>query len=400
MKKILSLSLCLVLMLALLVPAYADVTPKGEFPIVDAPCTLTVAVPVSSKVEDIRTNRLTLWMEETSGVTLEFVELSDSDTATQINMMMNSGTLPDIILGYDFPYDVLCSYADAGLILPIEEYIEAYGINVYDVIVADLGPATMGYVSYDGHIWAMPSGGQLITNKYSHYPARIQGQFLEALGMEMPRTLDEFYDYLVAVRDNDVNGNGDPSDEIPMIGYASSGYEACIYRFLFSAFQYTDTNTFLKVNEDGKVEFIANNELFKEAIAYLKKLVDEKLLDPASFTQDASVVASRVAPEGSQVGCYATGYSSDVHDTTSEEYMNLIFTPNMEGPYGYKSTMVEPQNVKRSMVVTSACKNPDVAVRFFPTKRPSPSASALKGNSGKWRKKACWAVTGPRPGSR
>ena len=34
--------------------------------------------------------------------------------------------------------------------------------------------------------------------------------------MKMPTTWDELYDVLVAFKEKDANGNGDPNDEIPM----------------------------------------------------------------------------------------------------------------------------------------------------------------------------------------
>lgn len=39
----------------------------------------------------------------------------------------------------------------------------------------------------------------------------------------MPTTTDEFYEMLVAFRDQDANGNGDPNDELPLLGSSSWG---------------------------------------------------------------------------------------------------------------------------------------------------------------------------------
>ena len=46
----------------------------------------------------------------------------------------------------------------------------------------------------------------------------LNKQWLENLKLEMPTTLDELTDVLRAFRDQDANGNGDPSDEIPLTG--------------------------------------------------------------------------------------------------------------------------------------------------------------------------------------
>lgn len=361
MKKSLSLVLALVMMLSLALPACAEVTGKGELPIVTEPITLTVAIPVAATVEDMDTNRLTLYIEEQTGINLEFIELSTSDTATQVNALMNGNDLPDVIWSYNLPYDMLCSYADAGLIVPLDEQFEKYGKNVYDVIIADLGPTTLSYMSYDGHIYAVPSGGSAVTDMYTTYNNMLQTDFLEALGMEHPETLEDLYNYLVGVRDNDVNGNGDPNDEIPMTTWADRNY---VFKMVSMAYQYTDEKTYLKMN-DGTVSFIATNDLFKEAIEFVKKLVDEKLLDPASYTQDQSVVSTINAQEGNTVGVTACGYYyTSVFDTTGDEYTTLRGLPPLVGPYGYKSAPVVLASPKVAMVVTSACENVDAAFRL------------------------------------
>ena len=92
MKKALSLLLALCL-LGMAVTAGAAVTPKGEFPVTDEPVTLRVAVPVDAKGEDIHTNEFTLYLEEGTGIDLDIIELSPSDTATQVNTIMLSEAL-------------------------------------------------------------------------------------------------------------------------------------------------------------------------------------------------------------------------------------------------------------------------------------------------------------------
>ena len=44
----------------------------------------------------------------------------------------------------------------------------------------------------------------------------INKTWLDNLGLEVPTTLGELKDVLIAFRDNDANGNGDTTDEIPL----------------------------------------------------------------------------------------------------------------------------------------------------------------------------------------
>ncbi|HIV92441.1 MAG TPA: extracellular solute-binding protein [Candidatus Eisenbergiella stercoravium] len=340
--------------------AQAAGEPVEELPIAtaDNPITLKVAMPVNSKVEDINTNQLTLYIEEQTGIDLEFIELSDSETATQINTLMNGGDLPDVFIGYSFPYDTLCSYADAGLLQPLDEYIDKWGYNLKNTILADPDlEKALNYVSYDGHVYAMPSGGGLITNVYGHWVPRIQTYFLDELGMELPETLDDLKAFLQKVKEN-------YPDVIPMTAYANENY---IFGNISQAFQFTDITTYLKLS-DGKVEFIGNNEEFRKALEYTKEMVDEGLIDPAAFTQDKSVLATQVAQDGYNVAVLCSGYMiAQVYDTGSEEYNDFKLLGSMEGPDGYRSTQTDHKaaSVQRAMVITSACQYPEEAFRLF-----------------------------------
>ena len=367
MKKLFAMLVCLSLLLCggWAGAESAIVTPAGELPIVTEPYTLTIAIPVPATVENIKETKLTQWLEEKTGITLEFIELSPADSATQINMMMNSGELPDLFLAYGFPYDALATYVDAGYVIAIDDLVEQYASDAgYNRFINEFPADNIeAYVTIDGAKYSVPSGGSLVTNIYATNGIRLQSEFLDALGMEDPQTLDDFYNYLVAVRDMDPNGNG-VADEIPLTSHTTDDRHLNLYRAIGSAFQYTDPGTYLKVN-DGKVEFVANNDAFKQTVEFLKKLLDENLLDPASFTQDSTTLASRQPANGDTIfGAYAVGNCSKFIDTSSSQYLHIIWCPPLEGPDGYRATVVGNPSVQRCMVITSACEHPEVAFRF------------------------------------
>lgn len=366
MKKLVSATLCVVLLLLAAAGAVAEATPAGQFPISSERVTLKVAMPVNGKVEDINTNQLTLWLEDKLGIDLEFIELNTADTATQVNMIMTSGALPDVFIGYDFPYDTLASFVDAGLVLEMDELIEKYATaEGYNRFVNEFPLNNVeAYVTIDGHKYSIPSGSAMITDVYAGYASRYQKTFLKKLGLKEPATQDELYELLVAVRDGDPNGNG-IADEIPMTSHITGDAHLNILRTIGNMYQYTEPANYVTV-KDGKVEFIGNNQLFKETVQFMKKLVDEKLLEPAAFTQDESTLASRQLEESYLVGVFAVGNMMNCIDTGSQAYKDATgIMPALEGPYGYKATAYMVPTVFRASVITTACKNPDVAFRFL-----------------------------------
>lgn len=70
------------------------------------------------------------------------------------------------------------------------------------------------------HIYTLP-GKKPLRPKGCDTPF-INKAWLDRLGMEMPTTVDEWYEVLKAFKEQGANGNGDPNDEIPLTGSAKT----------------------------------------------------------------------------------------------------------------------------------------------------------------------------------
>ena len=78
----------------------------------------------------------------------------------------------------------------------------------------------------------------------------INATWIEQLGMEAPTTADELYAVLEGFRDEDMNGNGDTTDEIPLSW--SKGIEN-FYKTTAWFGATFDTTTMMGYEEDGTV---------------------------------------------------------------------------------------------------------------------------------------------------
>lgn len=340
------------------------VTPRGEFPIVTDDLTLKIAMLVSATVEDIDSNYATKWLEDTTGINLEFTALPAEDTATKINLMMASKEAIDVYCGYNMSKASVEEYAAAGWIVPIDDYIAAYGEG-YDELVADLEKLGMedifrNYVTFsDGKRYSLNYVSTMSTNMY-YGNAWIYTPWLEKLGFnKAPSTLDEFFNFCMAIKNNDPNGNG-IADEIPISG--STNYFPRVIAFIGNAFQYTDFTWYCKV-DDGKVSFIANNDQYKSTVEYLKKLYDNGLLDPNHMTQSNSDVKALFAQDDLRVGVVFTNSPSGYMDSTTEPCLNFrIVEPFSQD--GFATTTSRGMSVYHTWVITSSCKNPEAAYRL------------------------------------
>jgi hypothetical protein len=79
----------------------ANVTAPGELPIVKEPISLTVGMATNASVKDWATNEQTLYIEEVTGINLEFMDIAKDEYVTKIDLMVAAGgrDLPDLLIG-------------------------------------------------------------------------------------------------------------------------------------------------------------------------------------------------------------------------------------------------------------------------------------------------------------
>ena len=137
----------------------------------------------------------------------------------------------------------------------------------------------------DGKIYGLP--------KYQRFwPATASRQFinqqwLDQLGLSMPTTWDELYEVLVAFKEKDANGNGDPNDEIPMDWPGGiGGYFNPAVLLGSMGITLTDGSGQGYFVEDGQVKNFLTDERYKTMVVFLNKLYKAGLINPEVFTHD------------------------------------------------------------------------------------------------------------------
>lgn len=238
--------------------------------------------------------RLFREMEEITNIHVDFVEAN-----TESYQELRSGAWDDTSIDAFLFWNTLeeqTAYASAGLIQPIGDLIDLYAPNYKKMM--DENPeiekrTTLG----DGKIYSFASINTVPRDLT--FKQFINQKWLDALGLDMPTTIEEFYDVLVAFKTQDPNGNGF-ADEIPL---SSVGLNQT-RNFLMSAFGYVSTG--IEVGDDGKVVFVPATENYWNYIQFANKLYTEGLLDKDVFSMNAD---KDLAQKGSQniLGCFDGG---------------------------------------------------------------------------------------------
>ena len=262
--------------------------------IVKEKVTIKMFVPRHSLHSDYEDMRLFKEMEEITNIHVDFVE-ANTESYNELRAANWEDESIDAFLFWN-TLEEQTTYASLGMIQPIGDLIDQYAPNYKKLM--DENPeiekrTTLG----DGKIYSFASLNTVPRDLT--FKQFINQEWLDALNLEMPTTIDEFYDVLVAFKTQDPNGNGF-ADEIPL---SSVGlYQT--RNFLMSAFGYVSTG--IEVGDDGKVVFVPTTENYWEYLQFANRLYQEELLDNDVFSMSED---RELAQKGSQniVGCFDGG---------------------------------------------------------------------------------------------
>ena len=264
--------------------------------------------------------------------------------------------------GIDQSY--ITTYYGQDVFVPITEYVTPEIMpNLYRIITENPEYAA-AMTATDGEIWGFPRIEEMYGLVCNQGILSINQEWLDNLGLEVPTTLDEFKQVLIAFRDNDCNGNGDPNDEIPFmfrIGDSSIGSwrnNQSIGQF-FGCWGQADTGDRLALTEDGKVICTATTEAYKEGLKWFNELYNEGLIWADFALNDGAALQAALNSEDVTVGCVNVFSIIDMIPRERRDMYTAV--PYLQGPggeYGCKDNISEMHNTVNG-AITTACKDPE-----------------------------------------
>jgi len=216
--------------------------------------------------------------------------------------------------------------------------------------------------SPDGNFYGFPAYMDAAGDK-SMYNTNINHVWLDKLGLSMPTTTDEFYNVLVAFRDNDPNGNGQ-KDEIPFL--TGPQWNGNTWQELINAFVFYNPTYLFNVT-DGKLWAPVVTEEYREALRYIKKLVSEGLMSPLSFsiTGEEQKAAVNLTPDQDTVVGVIGSLPLVIFDSENEKTYEYDALPTLTGPAGVSWSPNRTANFQFSTFITKECKYPEIAFRMM-----------------------------------
>ncbi len=206
-------------------------------------------------------------LEDYTDTNIDMIYVPNSDYDDRFNITLGSGDLPTIMLTDKTP-----SFIQAvrdGAFWDLTDYIDDYEN------LGELNDIVRNNVSIDGGIYGLPR-----TRPLGRHAVTIRKDWLDNLGLDMPETIDEFYEVMKAFTYDDPNQSG----EDDTVGLVVSEYEG----------PWDTMQTWFGVpnewgvDEDGTLYPHFEAPEYREALDFFKKLYDEGLVNEDFAVKDPS----------------------------------------------------------------------------------------------------------------
>lgn len=285
------------------------------------------------------------------------LDIKPNETATEVmNLALNSGDYADVIGGWILNDSKILTYGvNQGVFIPLEDLFEKYCPNISAIL--ELPGVKEKMTTPDGHIYTIP---YVCSDTMVGYAPYINTEWLEAVGMEMPTTTDEFVEVLRAFKEKDPNGNGE-KDEIPFSADPNNKHIEAMAGW----FGMPMDKVGMTMNGEEPM-YAGVSTKYREFLSWFNSLYEEGLIDLELYTQDSATWEGK----GNQdlYGCsiaYESGeFSGDEKLPTVGRFDVLPVLNTDNGGMWLRDT--NGFSVYRTQaVITDNAKNPEIIARWF-----------------------------------
>ena len=325
---------------------------REGLPITDEEITLIVGVnsPTSSYQLPWEDTNWIKMLQEASGVKLEFRYYESNDS---IALMYTSRDYPDIAIGIGSDKQIQ-EAALGGDIVPLNDLMAEWSPN-WSSYFAENDLARRLVTFEDGNIYSLPQIAEIPYDLNLRDMWLINKVWLDELGLEIPKTTDEYYNVLKAFKENAGKGSI-PEDVIPL--YTRNIFQTAGGALdIFGTFGVrTQGNGTVTLSDEGKIEYNYATDDMIEPLLYLRRLYEEELIpyDCLTCSQDDYMMMTR----SGKVGSFFSYANPDV-----DTYIAMAPVDSGNGKQPLTRGQVNWLS-RNKFTIFSTCQYPEVAMRL------------------------------------
>lgn len=298
--------------------------------------------------------------EKMTGIDIEWINTPQDVVNEKVSLTLAGGDLPDAFLKCGISGSDLQTYGDAGDFLDLSPYLETYAPNFW--AYAQTNPDVLASITTpDGAIYSLPAIADAPSTRISLKWFYNQ-EWLSNLGLEQPADIDAFYAMLKAFKEQDANGNGDPSDEVPLMTSMDN-----LYQTLGGMFGVLNRGGYHQSYWDadpatGELRYTRTSDAWRELMAFMNKLYEEGLIAQESITYKVADVVGLAAQD--RLGMYVMTNLARLSADVADKFAPIETV--VKGPHGdqlWPATRSHLHSVG-AFVITTACKNPELLLQW------------------------------------
>jgi putative aldouronate transport system substrate-binding protein len=332
---------------------------KEGLPIVDDTLKLTFGGTKSPLAPDYSEMELVQQWEKDTNIAIKWENVPEQVYAEKKNLMLASDELPDVLYNSGLTDAEIVQNGSNGTLLPLEDLIKEHAPTLSGIL-EDRPDIRAAITASDGHIYTLPSVEELGILQYPNF-LYINSSWLDALGLPMPTTIEEYRAALEAFRTQDPNGNG-KADEIPL-SFRTDSFCANP-NDLIAALGGQPENNDHRIVRDDTVEFTANTKGYKAGVEALADWYADGLIDPESFSQDDLAYLSKGKSATPVLGSF---FWWELKEMVGEDRVgDYKMLGILEGVDGEKlASVANNQEIGRgAMAITRANEYPSATMRW------------------------------------
>lgn len=322
--------------------------------ITDKPVKLTVWGALNPNVAavhaDLGETKLAKELEERTGVEIEYLHPPQGQENEQFNLMIGSGELPDIIERgwFDYPGGQGKAVSD-GAIIELNDLIDEYAPNFKKVLDSDPLIDKMSKTD-DGKYCMFPfiRGDEL---NMVYYGPVMRKDWLDDLALEVPTTIDEWYEVLTAFKTQKDASAPFLGNDIPRM--------ACAFDIVDGFYL-----------EDGAVKYGPIEPGYKDYLETMTKWYAEGLIDPDYSALDGTARDAKSTGGDSGAFFLYAGSGIQRYITTMADQdpkYDLVGVPYPSKEKGGKafSGQKDFPVMNPGWGITTACKEVEIATQWL-----------------------------------
>ena len=337
--------------------AAAGLGEPGQLPIVSTPVTVIATGSRSALSVPYDQMQLTQQWATDTQVQVTWNILTEDVYNEKKNLLLASGDLPDILWNTGLSDAEVATYSANHTLVPLDEFFEDNCPNITRLL--DARPDIRAAItSEDGHIYTLPSVEELGLVQFPNF-LYLNTDWLAAVGMDMPSTIEELHDVLLAFKEKDPSGTGWP---IPL-SFIPGSFCANPWDLITAYGGQADNNDH-RIVIDRKVVFTASSEQWKAGVKALSGWYQEGLVDIESFSQDDTAYLAKGKTEQESLGAFFWWEATEFVGEERESHYALC--PVLAGADGVRRASVSNnQEISRgAFAMTRMCRYQAAVMRW------------------------------------